>query len=97
MAIEIPATRLPSVLCAARPMTTDTTPAPVNKAVPIDRNIGIKCAYKISKITHTNTEPNCCRKLMVVRSKCPLRVIEACTLARNIRDRSNASRTKKAK
>ena len=75
-------------------MTTDTTPAPASRAVPIDLNIGMRCAYKISTTTQINTVPNCCKKLMVVRSKWPLRVIDACTPARNIRDMSQASSTK---
>ena len=39
---EKPATTLLSVLCAARPNTTETTLAPASRAVPTDRKSGIR-------------------------------------------------------
>ena len=47
----IPAMRLPSVFCAARPRTMDAIPAPANSAVPIPRNSGIKCTYSSRAMT----------------------------------------------
>jgi hypothetical protein len=45
-------------------------------------------------MTQISTVPNCCKKLTVVRSIWPWRVIEACTAARRMRENSSAMNTK---
>ena len=75
-------------------MTTEATLAPARSAVPIERSTGMRCAYRMSITTQMSAVRICCRKLMVVRSMWPLRVIEACTAVRSSRDSTSAARTK---
>jgi hypothetical protein len=63
----------------------------------MERSTGMRCAYRISIITQIIADPICCRKLTVVRSKCPLRVMAPWTAARSARVSSMAANTKTMK